>query len=250
MRLLTLPITIVRVPLELGFGAAKEAVKFAHGLVAGGEEQVEEKPRPAPPPRRRRTSSRAGSKSGNGRARSGTATRGRSRRPAEEAMKAAPPIDEPASAAAGAATTATPGAGEAAPPARETAPPAGEPAPPARKTAPPDPITTPPASAAPAAAETAPAEPIASPPASEEPTHVDEEPELVAEAAERGAEDGAGAEVDVNEPWPGYDEMTAPDIEERLQAEGPEAAAAVSLYEASRKRRASILEAASRTMVS
>jgi hypothetical protein len=194
MRLLTLPITIVRVPLELGFGAAKEAVKFAHGLVAGGEEQVEEKPRPAPPPRRRRTSSRSGAKSGNGRARSGTATR-RSSRPAEEAMKAAPPIDEPAPAA---------------------------PAPP---------------------------EPVASPPATEEPTHIDEEPELVAETAETGAEDGAGAEVDVDEPWPGYDEMTAPDIEERLQAEGPEAAAAVSLYEASHKGRASILEAASRTMI-
>src|ERR671918_585714 len=98
MRLLSLPITIVRVPFELGFGAAKEAVKFAHGLVAGGEGQVEEKPRPAPP-RRRRTSSRAGAKSGNGRARSGSATRrptGRAAKPssraAEEAMKAAPPI--------------------------------------------------------------------------------------------------------------------------------------------------------------
>ena len=195
MRLLTLPITIVRVPLELGFGAAKEAVKFAHGLVAGGEEQVEEKPRPAPPPRRRRTSSRSAAKSGNGRARTGTAASRRSRRPAEEAMKAAPPIDEPAPAA---------------------------PAPP---------------------------EPVTSPPGTEEPTHVSEEPELVAETAETGAEDGAGAEVDVAEPWPGYDEMTARDIEDRLQAEGPEAAAAVSLYEASHKGRASILEAASRTMI-
>jgi hypothetical protein len=200
MRLLTLPITIVRVPIELGFGAAKGAVKFAHGLVSGGEEQVEEKPRPAPPPKRRRTSSRAGARSGNGRARRKAATRSRSRRPAEEAMKAAPPIDEPASAAAAPGTVAPP-------------------------------------------------EPVASPPASEEPTHVSEEPELVAETAETGAEDGAGAEVDVDEPWPGYDEMTAADIEERLQAEGPEAAAAVSLYEASRKGRASILEVASRTMV-
>jgi hypothetical protein len=207
MRLLTLPITIVRVPLEVGFEVAKEAVKFAHGLVAGGEEQVEEKPRPAPPPKRRRTSSRSGARSGNGRARSGTATRGRSRRPAEEAMKAAPPIDEPASAAASAATTVAPTAGETAPP-----------------------------------------EPIASPPPPEAPTHIDDEPELVAEAAETGAEEGAGAEVDVDEPWPGYDEMNAPDIEDRLQAESPEAAAAVSLYEASHKGRASILEAASRTM--
>jgi hypothetical protein len=202
MRLLTLPITIVRVPIELGFGAAKEAVKFAHGLVAGGEEPVEEKPRPAPPPRRRRTSTRSGAKSGNGRARTGAATRRPSRRPAEEAMKAAPPIDEPASAAAAAPETVAPTAGESAPAA----------------------------------------------PTSPEPAHVSEEPELVAEAAETGAEEGAGAEVDVDEPWTGYDEMTAPDIEDRLQAEGPEAAAAVSLYEASRKGRASILEAASRSM--
>jgi hypothetical protein len=201
MRLLTLPITVVRVPFEIGFGAAKEAVKFAHGLVAGGDERVEEKPRPAPPTRRRRTSSRAGTRSGNGRARSGAAKR-QSRRPAEEAMKAAPPIDEPESTA----------------PAQQAT------------------VATPP-------------EPAAAPAPAAEPAHVDEEPELVAETAETGAEDGAGAEVGVDEPWPGYDEMTAPDIEERLQAEGPEAAAAVSLYEASRKGRASILEAASRTMV-
>jgi hypothetical protein len=196
MRLLTLPITVVRVPVEIGFGAAKEAVKFAHGLVSGGDEPVEEEPRPAPPPRRRRTSSRSGARSGNGRARSGAATRRTSRRPAAEAMKAAPPVDEPAS------------------------PTADVPSP----------------------------EPAATPPAADEPVRVAEEPELVAEAAETGAEDGAGAEVDVDEPWPGYDEMTAADIEERLLAEGPEAAAAVSLYEASRKGRASILEAASRTM--
>jgi hypothetical protein len=214
MRLLTLPITIVRVPIEFGFGAAKEAVKFAHGLVAGGEEQVEEKPRPAPPPRRRRTSSRSGARSGNGRARSGSRTRKPSRRPAEEAMKAAPPIDE--AATVGEAATA------------ESVPPVGETA----------------------TAESVPPTPVATPPAADEPTHVGEEPELVAETAETGAEDGAGAEVDVGEPWSGYDEMTAPDIEDRLQAEGPEAAAAVSLYEASHKGRASILEAASRVMVS
>jgi hypothetical protein len=187
MRLLTLPITVVRVPLEIGFGAAKETVKFAHGLVAGGEEAVEEKPRPTPPSRRRRTAAR----SGNGRARTGRAA-SRTRK----TRTAAPP------------------------------PPAAEPSSPA---------------------EPAPAPP-ATEPAATEPVHVSEEPELVAEAAETGAEDGAGAEVAIEEPWPGYDAMTAPDIEERLLVEGPETAAAVSLYEASRKGRASILEAASRTM--
>jgi hypothetical protein len=83
-----------------------------------------------------------------------------------------------------------------------------------------------------------------------EPAHVSEEPELVAEMAEAGAEDGAGAEVAVEEPWPGYDEMTASDIEDRLVTEGAETAAAVSLYEASRKGRASVIEAASRNMTS
>jgi hypothetical protein len=82
----------------------------------------------------------------------------------------------------------------------------------------------------------------------EEPSHVSEEPELVVEAAEAGAEEGAGPEVAVDEPWPGYDQMNAADIEDRLVTEGPEAAAAVRLYEASRKGRASILEAASRSM--
>jgi hypothetical protein len=52
----------------------------------------------------------------------------------------------------------------------------------------------------------------------------------------------------VDEPWPGYDQMAAPDIEDRLVTEGTETAAAVSLYEASRKGRASVLEAASRSM--
>jgi hypothetical protein len=81
-----------------------------------------------------------------------------------------------------------------------------------------------------------------------EPAHVSEEPEIVAETAESGAEDGAGAEVAVDEPWPGYDDMNAADIEDRLLAESHTVVAAVSLYEASRKGRASILEAASRSM--
>jgi hypothetical protein len=103
-----------------------------------------------------------------------------------------------------------------------------------------------PASAAAAAPSTV--APAAEPPAAPEPAHVSEQPEVVAETAETGAEEGAGAEVGVDQPWPGYDEMNAVDIEDRLVTEGPEAAAAVSLYEASHKGRASIIEAASRTM--
>jgi hypothetical protein len=157
MRLLTLPVTVVRVPLEFGFGVAKRAAGFAYGLVAGGEEElpVERARRPARAP------------SGNGRS--------------SEPPVAAPPPEAP-----------------------ET-------------------------------------------PASE-PAHVSEEPELVAEVAEEGAEEGAGAEVHVDEPWPGYDRMNAADITDRLTVEGAEVAASVSLYEASRKGRASVLEAASRSL--
>ena len=40
--------------------------------------------------------------------------------------------------------------------------------------------------------------------------------------------------------------MTAAEIRQRLRAEGPEAAAAVRLYEAANKGRSSVLEAAAR----
>jgi hypothetical protein len=83
------------------------------------------------------------------------------------------------------------------------------------------------------------------PPAAE-PAHVSEEPVLVAESAELGAEEGAGAEVHVDEPWPGYREMTAAQIKQRLRAASPAEAAAVSLYEASGKGRTSVLAEASR----
>jgi hypothetical protein len=86
------------------------------------------------------------------------------------------------------------------------------------------------------------------PPEAPEPVHVSEEPVLVAEVAEEGAEDGAGAEVRVDEPWPGYNRMTAADIRERLSNEPTEVAAAVSLYEAAGKGRSSVLEAAGRRM--
>jgi hypothetical protein len=81
-----------------------------------------------------------------------------------------------------------------------------------------------------------------------EPEHVDEEPVLVAETAEAGAEDGAGAEVRVEEPWEGYDAMTAADIRRRLGDASGETVATVKLYEAAGKGRASILETADRRM--
>lgn len=74
------------------------------------------------------------------------------------------------------------------------------------------------------------------------------EPELVAELADEGAEEGAGAEVHIDEPWDGYDAMTAPEVSRRLAREGGAAAAAVKLYEAAGKGRTSILQAADREL--
>jgi hypothetical protein len=82
------------------------------------------------------------------------------------------------------------------------------------------------------------------------PDHVDEEVVLVAETAEEGAEDGAGPELHIDEPWDGYDEMTAPQINDRLVAATPELAAAVELYESTRKSRRTVLEAAERALSS
>jgi hypothetical protein len=78
------------------------------------------------------------------------------------------------------------------------------------------------------------------------PDHVDEEPVLVAEAAEAGAEDGAGPELTVVPPWDGYEEMTAADIRDRLSAATTAEAGAVELYERTHKNRSSVIDASER----
>jgi hypothetical protein len=82
------------------------------------------------------------------------------------------------------------------------------------------------------------------------PDHVDEEVVLVAEVAEEGAEEGVGPELNVEEPWDSYDEMTAPEIRDRLAAADPVLAAAVNLYEATHKSRRTVIEAAERALKS
>jgi hypothetical protein len=76
----------------------------------------------------------------------------------------------------------------------------------------------------------------------------EEEPELVATLAEAGAEDGAGPEVDVAEPWEGYRGMTAAVLVERLEHATAEEAAAVQLYEGLNQNRRTVLDAASRRL--
>jgi hypothetical protein len=77
-----------------------------------------------------------------------------------------------------------------------------------------------------------------------EPVHVSEEPVLVAEVAEAGAEDGAGAELRIDEPWDGYSTMSASQIRSRLRRANAATVAAVSLYEAAHKGRSTVLRAA------
>ena len=104
---------------------------------------------------------------------------------------------------------------------------------------------------APEPVDVEPPAPADSPPAVPDeliPDHVEEEVVLVAEVAEEGAEEGAGPELHIDEPWDGYDEMTAPQISDRLAAATAEVAAAVELYEATRKSRRTVLEAAERAL--
>jgi hypothetical protein len=85
-------------------------------------------------------------------------------------------------------------------------------------------------------------------PVFEEPRHVSEEPTLVEEFAEPGAEDGAGASITVEEPWSGYDQMTAKDVAARLVAVTPAELAAVQLYETTHKQRETVLSAVEREL--
>jgi hypothetical protein len=94
------------------------------------------------------------------------------------------------------------------------------------------------------------AEPPAPPPSAPaaEVDHLEDRPVVAAEVAEAGAEEGAGAEVHVEQPWEGYDGMTAAEVRARLAEADAEVAAVVKLYEAAHKGRRSVIEAADRHM--
>jgi hypothetical protein len=92
-----------------------------------------------------------------------------------------------------------------------------------------------------------PAPPVASPTPPLE-NHVDEEVALAAEAAEAGAEEGAHAELHVEEPWDGYDRMRVSEITNELAGATRAALAAVELYESTHKGRRSVLETAERRL--
>ena len=85
-------------------------------------------------------------------------------------------------------------------------------------------------------------------PIPQEPAHVSEEPVLVDELAEPGAEDGAGANIEVAEPWQGYDQMTAKDIAEHVRSSSAAQLAMVELYESANRNRETVLAAVKRQL--
>ncbi|MFP5361622.1 MAG: hypothetical protein ACLGI5_02705 [Thermoleophilia bacterium] len=113
---------------------------------------------------------------------------------------------------------------------RRAPPPVGQPAPVARAAA------RPAAAPAPAApiAPIAPAEPPA-------PIHVEREAVVVAESADAGAADGAGAELRIPEPWDGYGRLKAKDVTAQLATADPATLAVVRLYESSHRKRRTVL---------
>ncbi len=135
-----------------------------------------------------------------------------------------------------------PAAGSTSLPADEPAPAPTPPTPPAAE------APAPPAAAAPPAAE----EPVTAEVVEEslfpETGHVAEETVLVEEVAEPGAEEGAGAELRIAEPWKGYRTMKASDIIDRIAGASPEELAAVELYELSGRNRKSVVSAAQRAL--
>jgi hypothetical protein len=80
------------------------------------------------------------------------------------------------------------------------------------------------------------------------PPHVSEGIEHVAESADPEVAQGVGAQLDIAEPWRGYDEMVVAEVVQQLSAAPLEAAAAVRLYEAAHRSRRGVLEAAERRL--
>ncbi len=107
------------------------------------------------------------------------------------------------------------------------------------RSAPPVAEPPPPASAPRRPRATTPAPPHVAP--APAPAHVDREAVVVVESADSGAEDGAGAEVNVAEPWGGYDAMKAKDVTEQLATADPATLAVVRLYESTHRKRRTVL---------
>jgi hypothetical protein len=66
---------------------------------------------------------------------------------------------------------------------------------------------------------------------------------IVEEFAERGAEEGAGAQVRIEEPWDGYSELSAEEVIARLEDASAEELAAINLYENANRSRQTVMSA-------
>src|ERR1700761_152465 len=154
---------------------------------------------------------------------------------------------EPAAWQGPAASSTSSPADTAAPTATASAPAAEAPAAKAPAAAPPAPRA--PAAPARNGGPTVEPEPAQSPESLfPEAGHVSEETELVEEVAEPGAEEGAGAQVRIDEPWDGYGTMKAADIIDRLANASREELAAVELFELAGRNRKSVVVAAQRAL--
>ncbi len=80
--------------------------------------------------------------------------------------------------------------------------------------------------------------------------HVCREAVVVAESADEGAEDGAGAQIRVGEPWRGYGSLTAKDVNDRLAAASLESLAVARLYETAHRNRVTVIREIDRRLAS
>jgi hypothetical protein len=77
---------------------------------------------------------------------------------------------------------------------------------------------------------------------------VDDEDEVVAEFAESGAEDGAGAQLHMEEPWEGYDGQSAETVTAQIADADAAQLAVLELYEGFNQGRKTVLEAAAQRL--
>jgi hypothetical protein len=133
--------------------------------------------------------------------------------------------------------------------------PVGEPPPPPSAPRPraaaappaPTPATAPTAAPVPTPAP-APASGPPAPAPAPAPEHVDREAVVVAESADTGAADGAGAQIRIDEPWEGYSRLTAKDVTAQLATADAATLAVVRLYEAANRNRRTVLAAIDRRL--
>jgi hypothetical protein len=77
---------------------------------------------------------------------------------------------------------------------------------------------------------------------------IDDTDEVVAEFAESGAEDGAGAQIVFDEPWKGYDAANVEAVTHEIAGADAAELAVIELYEQTHKGRKTVLEAAARRL--